>query len=265
MNGKERYKIGQLEEAHDKDVFKLYLSYDNVLADYAHFHPRFELVQVLEGEIEAVINGKTYCCKENDLIIVNPFEVHYYVRKTRQVNSIVLAVDDVYMQDFYRYYGKKQMDYATKNVAVSAELKANVRELLLPWEKIGVHNVLLNFSKFNYLLSLLLQEYPLVTPTALRLDIRRALDYIREHYNEPISMKSVAEKMGYSQEYFSGEFNKFVGMNFRSYLNKLRLEKARILLTIGNKNVTEVVEEVGFPNTVMYYRALKKYKHLLEE
>ena len=265
MEDKENiYEKAGFEEAYTKDVFKLYLSYDNVLADYAHFHPRFEIVQVLEGEIEAVVSGKSYRCRENDFVVVNPFEVHFYERKTKVVNAIVLVVDEIYLHDFHNYYGKKQIDYHLKTTKVSDKIKMQMRELLVAWKKDGVDDMLLNFSRFNFLLSLLVKEYPLKLPSAVRLDIRDALDYIHKHYKEDLTMEKVAHKMGYSKEYFSGEFNKFMGINFRSYLNKVRLEKAQILLKNKNKNVTEIVSEVGFANTAMYYRALKKYRDLLE-
>ena len=73
-------------------------------------------------------------------------------------------------------------------------------------------------------------------------------------------MEKVAEKWGYTREYFSRMFNKLVGVNFRSYLNKIRLEKAEILLKDKTRRVSDVVYDVGFANTVMYYRALKKFR-----
>ena len=52
--------------------------------------------------------------------------------------------------------------------------------------------------------------------------ILRAIDYIRNHFQEGISLESVAENLDITPEYLSTLFNREVGENFTSFLKKVQ-------------------------------------------
>ncbi|MBQ4268105.1 MAG: AraC family transcriptional regulator [Clostridia bacterium] len=251
-------KFGFFEPAYDDRAYNIYLTYATKLAEEAHFHSRFEFLYIADGEIEAVINGRTCLRTAGECVVVNPFEAHYYRQKSPSVHAYVLVVDDLYLSDFYRIYGKKRIVFdPRKGLGVFGE---KIRFYLDKWIwDSDLEDVLSNQAWLDLILSELIKVYGLRDVEAGKLSNAEILKYIQDHYSEDLTMANVAEKMGYTKEYFSSVFNKLVGMNFRSYLNKLRLEKAKILLKDKNRRVTDVVAEVGFSNTVMYYRALKKF------
>ena len=251
-------KFGFFEPAYDDRAYNVYLTYATKLAEEAHFHSRFEFIYISDGELETVIDGRVCLRKAGDCIVVNPFETHYYRQKSQTVHAYVLVVDDLYLSDFYRIYGKKRIGFdSRKTLGVSGE---KIRFYLDKWIwDSNLNDVLSNQGWLDLLLLELVKVYGLREIEAGKLSSVDILKYIQEHYSEDLTMAKVAEKMGYTKEYFSSVFNKLVGMNFRSYLNKLRLEKAKVLLKDKNRRVTDVIAEVGFANSVMYYRAAKKF------
>jgi hypothetical protein len=70
-------------------------------------------------------------------------------------------------------------------------------------------------------------------PTAARQDrsLRAALDHIHRHYDEPLRMHKVASLAGFAAPYFSQLFRSRQGTTFEKYVFKLRLERAKQLLT----------------------------------
>lgn len=88
--------------------------------------------------------------------------------------------------------------------------------------------------------------------------LRRAMDFIQEHYSEPITLKEVADSAYVSMCYISRMFRKELGRNFVDYLNGVRLEKAKELLRDPRYKTYEVAEMVGIPDAHYFSRLFKK-------
>ena len=89
-------------------------------------------------------------------------------------------------------------------------------------------------------------------------EIREALRYIEKHYAEDISLGDISSKVGLSDNYFSNLFKQETGENLTSYINRVRIEKAKQLLMQPGKKVYEVAEEVGFRNTTYFSTTFRK-------
>lgn len=95
---------------------------------------------------------------------------------------------------------------------------------------------------------------------SIRLILRKAVDYIHEHYSEQITLKEVADDAFVSTYYISRMFKKELGKNFVDYLNEIRLEKAKELLKDVKYKTYEVAEMVGIPDAHYFSRLFKKYE-----
>ncbi|MBR2374825.1 MAG: AraC family transcriptional regulator [Clostridia bacterium] len=249
---------GYFEPPYENHAYNVYLVYDDDVAKKAHFHPRFEFLYMVEGECEAIIDGKSCIRKAGDIVVVNPFETHYNRRRSEKMWLYTVSVDELYLADFYRLYGKKQIDFdPKKDLGESGE---KIRSYLEQWRwNTDRRDVLSNQGWINLILAELVKVYGVRTPIVGKINGAEILKYIQEHYSEDLTMEKVARRFGYAKEYFSRIFNRLVGVHFRTYLNKLRLDSARVLLKDKTRKVTDVIAEVGFSNAVMYYRAVKKF------
>lgn len=88
--------------------------------------------------------------------------------------------------------------------------------------------------------------------------IRIVKRYIRDHYQEDISLSMLAELANISPVYLSRLFKKEEGINFLDYLNQYRIEEAKKLLRDIRFNVIEVAELSGFRNTKYFSRIFKR-------
>ena len=76
--------------------------------------------------------------------------------------------------------------------------------------------------------------------------LRRALDYIHQHYAEPLPASRVAKIGGFAPAYFSRLFKARERMTFAQYVAGLRLDRAKQLLTGAELGVSRVAELSGF-------------------
>lgn len=86
--------------------------------------------------------------------------------------------------------------------------------------------------------------------------IRQIRRYIRYNYMLPITVGSLAEEFKIDRSYLYREFKNRYGVGVKEYLTRLRMDKARELLSLGH-TVTECAAMVGYLDTFNFSKAFK--------
>ena len=87
--------------------------------------------------------------------------------------------------------------------------------------------------------------------------INRVMDYIDAHLTEETTLKELADIANFSEFHFHRVFRAMVGEPLGKYIQRLRLERAAMLLARPNMSVTEVAFESGFTSSAAFARAFK--------
>jgi|GEM_PF-1465287 Response regulator containing CheY-like receiver domain and AraC-type DNA-binding domain len=87
--------------------------------------------------------------------------------------------------------------------------------------------------------------------------IKRALEFMQMHCHENISQTAVAEYVGLNPSYFSRYFKEEIGQSFMDYMKRLRIEKAKELLSSTSMKIYEISEALGY-QSVQYFTTLFK-------
>lgn len=88
--------------------------------------------------------------------------------------------------------------------------------------------------------------------------IKRAKNYISEHYDEPLTLSEAAQVVNMSVRYFCKVFKHSSGMTFTEYLSRVRIEKAKHLLANPHKRISEIAFEIGFESLSQFNRSFKR-------
>ena len=88
--------------------------------------------------------------------------------------------------------------------------------------------------------------------------IRRALNCMARDYGSPITLESVAGKVGLSPSYFSALFHNTVGTGFREHLNRIRIEESRRLLLSTDYSLTDIAVAVGFADQSYFCKIFRQ-------
>ncbi len=90
--------------------------------------------------------------------------------------------------------------------------------------------------------------------------IRRAKQYIREHYKEHLSLSGIAYILKLSPNYLSAIFKKETGSSITEYISYYRIQKLReLLFNETQTNLSELCHAVGFTDKRYAQRLFKKY------
>lgn len=87
-----------------------------------------------------------------------------------------------------------------------------------------------------------------------------AIEYIDSHYwEQQLSINVMAEKLSISPWYFSRIFNEVCGCSFPDYVSKLRLDKAKDMLTKNTDiNINDIAQKVGYSSSTYFTTSFKK-------
>lgn len=112
----------------------------------------------------------------------------------------------------------------------------------------------------KYMLCVLYEENRKTISEANEHDVyRKALQYIKEHYTENITVADVARHIGYSESYFGYAFKKKYKMSIGQYIRELQLAKSKDLLENTSFSVASVASYVGFDDSNYFSALFKKY------
>lgn len=75
------------------------------------------------------------------------------------------------------------------------------------------------------------------------------LSYIKKHFKEPLLAKEVAARFFISPVYVGRVIQQASGETFKQYVNRLKMEEAKQLLSSSDQLVYEIAEELGFKDS----------------
>ncbi|EMR01948.1 helix-turn-helix transcriptional regulator [Cesiribacter andamanensis] len=121
-------------------------------------------------------------------------------------------------------------------------------------------------AKVSELLCLLLDAYASVSLPLNRLPNPQQLEklyslreYLHRHYLQPhLSLESLCREAGLNEFVLKKGFKQLFGTTVFGYIQRLRMEHARLLLTDGGATVAEAADALGYANPQHFSTAYKK-------
>lgn len=88
--------------------------------------------------------------------------------------------------------------------------------------------------------------------------VLEAVEYIRGHYGERLSLEEIAGRSGFNTNYFCELFKKETGKTFTVYLMEVRMEEAKRLLRDTGEPVYGIAEKVGYKDAKFFSQQFTK-------
>ena len=88
--------------------------------------------------------------------------------------------------------------------------------------------------------------------------IRKAIHYMRNNYTRKLVLDDVASEVCLCPAYFSKIFRREMGSGFNTYLNMLRVEKSKVLLTQSNMPLIDIAFALGFEDQSYFSKVFKR-------
>lgn len=102
-------------------------------------------------------------------------------------------------------------------------------------------------SMFNYI------------PTKNNELIKKAMVYISQNFHTNITLENVANYVHLHPSYFSTMFKQSIGSSFKEYINMVRIEESKRLLTNTDFSIIDIAIAIGFEDQSYFSKVFKKY------
>ncbi len=88
--------------------------------------------------------------------------------------------------------------------------------------------------------------------------IENIKNYIEENLEYDMKISMLAKTFGYNEQYLGRIFKRETKLSITEYINKRRIERAKLLLKETNDSVINISDSVGFNNVTYFNRLFKK-------
>lgn len=246
--------------------------FDNKGLKYmAHWHTEVEIIYVYKGTQIIGINKNIYTLKSGDIAICKSNDIHYYV-KSEFCEQIVV----IFKPDYIGYNNGWPENVYLKNPVINIYSLFNDKDknsiksiffcILNEFKEKKIYYDVLIKSKIIELCAYLLRYNSTITLDNNEIDnkstsillMQKAILFIQNNYMNNLNIKYMSEYLHISQYYFSHLFKNITGMNFKTYLNTIRIDKAQKYIEETNLTILSIAMKCGFNSIRTFNRAYKQ-------
>lgn len=235
-----------------------------------HWHRSVELFAVYEGALKFYLNEEEYLLRTGEFMLVNSNEIHS-VDSPEPNQTIVLQIPLKTFEDYYT--GEQFIRFTHNPLPQDGRVMELIGDIYGAYAERACGYEMKVKGLYYMLLYLLVTEYREtdVTPDMVKWHknlnrLSLITGYIKENYASEMSLEALAEIFGYSPTYLSRMFQKYAGINYKSYLQNVRVERAFQEIANTEHTISEAAMNNGFPNSKALAKAFqKKYGMLPSE
>lgn len=237
--------------------------FQNDLFIPAHWHRSIEVSLIDHASVVLQV-GKEKTVIENDFTCINSGVVHSLWGNSydEEVHCIIVILSYDFVRKVY-----PNID----DVVFDLSIKKDHQDLRLLYQKL--EKLYLHQNETTYLsiaaclleiLQCLLDNYMIPKDKTMRNSaknqekIKKVLSYLHDHYQEDLTLKSMAQHYSMSPEHFSRKFHNYTGRTFRDYLTNYRLMKAYDDIVNSDSTIQDISQKHGFLNVKSLIKAFSE-------
>ncbi|PWJ50565.1 AraC family transcriptional regulator [Faecalicatena contorta] len=228
----------------------------------AHWHRSIEIFAVFEGSLTFYINKQKYPLHPGQFVLVNSNEIHSIDSPAPNLTVVI----QIPLKTFENYYtGQQFISFTHDAQAQDEKVMSLISRIYETYSEKKCGYDLRVQGLFYELLYQMVTKYRETEVSQDMLRKNRKLNrlsvitsYVKEHYTEELSLERLGGIFGYSPTYLSRMFQKYAGINYKSYLQNIRMEYALKELLNTEYTISEIALANGFPNSKAMAKVFRK-------
>lgn len=226
-----------------------------------HVHDPVEIVSITAGKVRMTVDGKTHVLHAGEIAVCFPAIPHSYDAVSEDARGLALIFEPETIGEYTRAFRTtRPVTPFLCSTQQAPELQEITRKLL---QISPGADRRLKAAYLHVFLAHLMQclEIKAMDSGVEQGMSHRLLHYISEHFTEPLSLESVAMALGVSRIHVSHVFSQQLRINFRQYINALRIDRACALLKDPSCSVSQAAYLCGYDNPRTFHRAFQAQCH----
>lgn len=236
-----------------------------------HMHRDIQILYVLKGEVDLTLAFETYQLKENDLHYIHSEDLHSISSQNKDNLVISLSINTDYIEKIYPNIrttvftmttDKSLLLYYNQQMELKACIFLMLEEILQKGEgyveRIGeitktlfeaLHKDFRGFTVDKTSKAFVHKRLQDIRQTERLCEI---ISDIYTNYVEPSTLEEIAAKQNLNLYYLSHLFSQTVGINYRDFVNMVRVETSEYDLLASDFSISHIALSSGFSNASYY-------------
>ena len=239
-----------------------------------HTHDFVELVYILSGKAEHVVDGKRYLLNRGDILFMNCGCIHSFSSESEHTYVNILFSPEFIGEDIVTpenafslfsltAFNQMRSDAEFGKISFFDEERSEVEGIINSMlREFDSRNTYWESAVRNYLNNLIIKMLRKseegFKPAEINGTWQELSAYIDENLGSRLSLSELAEKFFYNPSYFSRVFKEKFGLSLIEYKTKKRVESAAELLEKTELTIDEICDNLGFSERSSFYNAFKK-------
>lgn len=250
----------------EKQTTDLYLTYCGMeQCTPTHFYgpisrPEYHIHFILDGEGYLEIKGKKYHLHKGQIFLLPANVSVYYYADHSHPWYYAWAAFNGEKATYYLSKAGFSNDRLVRDCIFPPEDYAAVINKMLLANELSEKDELIRIGCLFHLFAMLTRSnnHPSVSPSSNDLAIQHALQYMEYNYNNDIQIAGIADYIGLNRTFFTNLFKKKMHMSPKSYLTKLRMDKACELLTKTHDPISDISLKVGYSDPFAFSKMFRQ-------
>ncbi len=210
--------------------------------------PFYNLIFCLKGKAIITVDDEKFKLEEGYATFIKKGQIRSaYTLKESPLNQVAFNFDILSdeipdLPDFF-YWGD------------NLRLKSYFKEINFEWINKNENYLL----KCNSILNLIIFEIlQLKNKNAYNYHVEKIKDYIFLHFKDNLTIEEISKKLNLHPTYCGAIFKKTTGCGILQYINNLRINQSKLLLSENDLSIAEIGELVGIKDCYYFSKLFKR-------
>ena len=208
-----------------------------------------------------VLSGKGHCGKQRI-----QKGAGFFVRKNAYVDytpaddaPLTLAYFSINEMNDSQALMSGDSESARSFIVIDDEFALKIVNTLLPSGEYKSLSESFDAASAELLLSLVsVSKNATVKPRSGKQYVDAAVKIIDDNYNRELKVEAIADELRIDRKYLRNLFSQHLGMSTMDYIMKVRMDRAKDLLSTSDISVTLVANSVGYADVLAFSKAFKR-------
>ena len=228
-----------------------------MLGQEHHYHYRFVLIVNLRTEGSVTVDNRNFDLRAGEALLIFPHQFHHFHSpKSPSIRWLFLTFELNQVEAIAALRNRVNPlsegchHFLTRLVTLYQEKEAAHKETATA----------VSMLTSLVLLELMQQEGRASSRTTMARPsvIDQINRYIWDNFDKDLKLSDLAERFPYSESHLRLLFRKRMGMSLGTYIQKVKMNRARSLLVNSGLNVSQVAQACGYDSLYSFSRAFKK-------
>lgn len=224
-----------------------------------HGREDYQIIYIAKGKGYFKLKEREEVIEEGHLVLYKPYEMQYYRYDYKDQSEIYwIHFTGSEVEKYFANIGRKgvnvyKVGFDKAYVSTWGNIMTEIQIKRPYYEQILESQMIFLLALFSRAIT---EERQSISNT--HKVVQKVIEQMHRNHNEFVEVRAYAERCNMSVCWFIKNFKEITGMTPNQYMNHIKINEAKALLSNTGLNINEVADLLGFQNAFYFSKLFKK-------